>query len=57
MPTQQRVRSDEERPARSAQYRARRSKEDTVTLIQPGTGELAAKNRQFVAEHHDRQFR
>jgi hypothetical protein len=32
---------------------AGRSKEDAVTLIQPRTGDLAAKNREFVSEHHD----
>src|SRR5207247_7836635 len=44
---------DEERPAFSAQRLAGRSKEDAVTLIQPWTGDLAAKNREFVSEHHD----
>ncbi len=53
MPTQQRVRADEERPALSAQQLAGRRKEDAVTLIQPRTRDLAAKNREFVAEHHD----
>jgi hypothetical protein len=53
MPTQQRVRAHEERPALSAQQLAGRSKEDAVTLIQPRTRDLAAKNREFVAEHHD----
>jgi hypothetical protein len=57
MPTQQRVQTDEERrPARSAQQSAGRSKEDAVTLVQPRTGDLAAKNREFVPEHHDLEF-
>jgi hypothetical protein len=53
MPTQQGVRTDEERAARSAQELAGRGKEDAVTLIQPWTGDLAPKHREFVAEHHD----
>ena len=53
MPTQQRVRTDEERPARSTQKLAGRRKKYTVTLIQPRTGDLTAKNSQFVSEHHD----
>jgi hypothetical protein len=53
MPTQQRVRADEERPARSAQHLAGRSKEEAITLIQPRTRDPAAKNREFVAEHYD----
>jgi hypothetical protein len=56
MPTQQCVRTDEERPARPAKQLAGRSKEDTVTLVQPRTGDLTAQNRQFVAEHHDLQL-
>lgn len=53
MPAQQGVRANEERPARSAQELAGRSKEDAVTLIQPRTSDLAAKHSQFVAEHHN----
>jgi hypothetical protein len=56
MPTEQGVRTDEERAARSAQQLAGRSKEDAVTLIQPCPGDLAAKNREFVPEHHDLEF-
>jgi hypothetical protein len=44
-------RTDEERPACSAQYLAGRSKEDAVTLIERGR-DLAAKHA-AVAEHHD----
>jgi hypothetical protein len=52
MPAQQCVRSDEKRrSARSAQYSAGRSQEDTVTLVQPRPGDLAAKNREFVSQH------
>ena len=50
MPTQQRVGMDEERPARSPQQLAGRSKEDAVTLVQPRAGDLAAKNRQFMSK-------
>jgi hypothetical protein len=53
MRTQQRVRADEERSALSSQQLAGGSKEDAVTLIQPRPGDLAAKNREFVPEHHD----
>jgi hypothetical protein len=57
MPAQQRVRADEERrPARSAEQSAGRGQEDTVTLVQPRMGDLAAKNREFVSEHHDLEF-
>ena len=34
-----------------AEQLARRSQEDTVTLVQPRPGELAAKNREFVSQH------
>jgi hypothetical protein len=52
MPAQQCVRADEERrSARSAQYSAGRSQEDTVTLVQPRPSDLAAKNRESVSQH------
>jgi hypothetical protein len=54
VPTQQRVRLNEKRrPARPAKKPAGRSKENPVGLVQPRTGDLAAKNREFVSEHHD----
>jgi hypothetical protein len=53
MPTQQRVQADEERAALSAKQLTGRSKKDAATLIQPRTRDLAAKNREFVAEHHE----
>jgi len=54
MPTQQRVRADEQRlPTRSPEKPAGRSKEDTVGLRQTRTSDLAAKNRQLMAEYHD----
>jgi hypothetical protein len=54
MPAQERVRADEERrPARSAERAAGGSQEDTVALLQPRLGDLAAKNREFVPQHHN----
>ena len=54
MPTQQRVRADEERlPARSPQKPAGRSQEDTVAVLQTRAGDLPAKNRQLVSKHND----
>ncbi len=53
MPTQQRVRTNEERSARPAQHLTGRSKSYAVTLAQPRTSGLAAKNRELVSEHHD----
>jgi hypothetical protein len=54
VPTQQRVRLNEKRrPARPAEKPAGRGKENPVGLVQPRTGDLAAKNREFVSEHHD----
>jgi hypothetical protein len=54
MPAQQSVRANEERrPARSAEQSAGRSQENAVTLVQPRLGDLAAKNCEFVSEHHD----
>ncbi len=54
MPTQQRVRTDEERLlARSLQEPAGRGQKDPVGLLQTGTSDLTAKNRQLVAEHDD----
>jgi hypothetical protein len=44
---------EERRPARSAEQAAGGSQEDTVTLLQPRLGDLAAKNREFVPEHHN----
>ncbi len=41
------------RPARLAEQLAGRSQEDAVTLGQPRTSDLAAKNREFVSEHHN----
>jgi hypothetical protein len=52
MPAQQCVRADEKRrSARSTEQSAGRSQEDTVTLVQPRPGDLAAKNREFVSQH------
>jgi hypothetical protein len=56
MPTQQRVRTDEERACPASEQLAGRGKEDAVRLIQPWTRDLAAKHSQFVAEHHDPQL-
>jgi hypothetical protein len=54
MPAQQRVRANEERrPAPSAEQSAGRSQENAVALIQPRMRDLAAKNREFVPEHHN----
>jgi hypothetical protein len=53
MPTEQRVRTDEERARPAAEQLACRSKEDAVKLMQPWTRDLAAKHGQFVPEHHD----
>jgi hypothetical protein len=54
MPTQQRVPADEQRlPTRSPEKPAGRSKEDAVRLRQTRTSDLAAKNRQLMAEYHD----
>ena len=54
MPTQQRVRADEQRlQTRAPEKPAGRGKEDTVGLRQTRTGDLAAKNRQLVAQYHD----
>jgi hypothetical protein len=54
MPAKQRVRTNEERrPARSAKELARRSQEHTISLVQPRTSDLATKNRELVAQHHD----
>jgi hypothetical protein len=54
MPTQQRVRADEQRlPTRSPKKLAGRSKKDTVGLRQTRTSDLAAKNRKLVPKHND----
>ena len=54
MPTQQRVRADEERlPARSPQKPAGGSQEDTVAVLQTRAGDLLAKNRELVSKHDD----
>ncbi len=54
MPAKQRVRANEERrPARPAKQPAGRSQEHPVSLLQPWTSDLAAKNPELVAQHHD----
>jgi hypothetical protein len=54
MPTQQRVRADEQRlPTRSPEKPAGRSQKDTVGLRQTSTSDLTAKNRQLMAKDHD----
>jgi hypothetical protein len=45
--------NEERRPARPAQQSTGRSKEHPVCLVQPRTRDLAAKNRQLVAQYHD----
>jgi hypothetical protein len=54
MPTEQRVRANEERrPALAAQQSAGRGKEHPVGLLQPRPRDLPAQNRQLVSKHHD----
>ncbi len=51
MPTQKRVRADEERlPARSPQKPAGRSQKDTVGVLQTRASDLTAKNRKLVSD-------
>jgi hypothetical protein len=40
-------------PGSAAQKAARRSKEDTIGVLQPRTSNLTTKNRKLVPEHHD----
>jgi hypothetical protein len=54
MPAKQRVWTNEERrPARPAQQPAGGSQEHPVALVQPRASDLAAKNRELVAQDHD----
>src|SRR6266542_1289809 len=54
MPAKQRIRANEERwPARPAQQLAGCRQEHPISLVQPRTNDLAAKNGEFVAQHHD----
>jgi hypothetical protein len=54
MPAQYGVRANEQRlPGSATQKAARRSEEDTVGVLQPRTGDLTAKNRELVSQHHD----
>jgi hypothetical protein len=54
MPAQQRVRPNEEQALDlAAQQSARRGEEHPVSLIQLRTSDLAAKNRELVAQNHD----
>jgi len=48
------IRANEQRvPGSAAQKAARRSKEDTIGVLQPRTSNLTTKNRKLVPEHHD----
>jgi hypothetical protein len=54
MPTQQRVRANEERrPARPAQQPASRGQEHPIRLLQPRPCDLPAQNGQLVPEYDD----
>src|SRR6266536_1071448 len=54
MPAQYGVRANEQRlPGSTTQKAARRSEEETVGVLQPRTGDLTAKNRELVSQHHD----
>ena len=54
MPTQDRVRSDEEdRPAVTAEHASERGEDRSVDGFEAGPGDLALQHRELVAQHED----